>query len=217
MVPTLHSHPLASLCWKVTIALKEMNAPFREAVASVGDPDQTKLYAKLWAVDTVPVMKIGKTVLTDSTEIIEKMALQNAAITELIPQDSSRALETHTWDHICDAHLHAPVHKIVKARLAGATDPPEALDEIVTAYHLLEKRMTGRQWISASAFSLADCSAAPGLWLADKIVPVEEAAWPNVRAYLDRLIVRQSFLEILAMAAPYVELFPQARREDAAA
>jgi glutathione S-transferase len=216
MVPTLHSHPLASLCWKVTIALNEMHAPYKEAIASIGDPDQTKQFANLWAVDTGPVLKIGKTVLTDSTQIIEKMALQHTAATELIPADSGRALETHTWDHICDAHLHAPVHTVIKARLAGAPDPPAALDEIVTAYKLLEKRMTGRHWISANAFSLADCSAAPGLWLADKIIPIEEAAWPNVRAYLDRLIERPSFVTILAMAAPYVELFPQPRREAAA-
>lgn len=215
MVPTLHSHPLASLCWKVTIALKEIHAPFREAIASVGDPDQTKQFAKLWAVETGPVLKIGKTVLTDGTEIIEKLSLQHTSASDLIPADPGRALETQTWDRICDAHLHAPAHKVVKARLAGAADPAEALDEIVTAYQLIEKRMKGRQWISANAFSLADCSAAPGLWLADKILPLGEG-WPEARAYLDRLIERPSFAEILTMAEPYVGLFPQARREAAA-
>jgi glutathione S-transferase len=215
MVPTLHSHPLASQCWKVSIALKEMHVPFKEAIASIGDADETKQFAKLWAVDTGPVLKIGRTVLTDSTEIIEKMGLQHTTGGELVPADAGRALETHTWDHICDAHLHLPCHKVVAARLAGKADPADALDEIVTAYHLIEKRMKGRQWISATAFSLADCSAGPGLWLADKIMPLGDG-WPDVRAYLARLMERASFAELLAMAAPYEPLFPQARREIAA-
>jgi glutathione S-transferase len=215
MVPTLHSHPLASLCWKVTIALKEIHAPFRETIVSIGDADEIKQFAKLWAVDTGPVMKIDRTVLTDSTEIIEIMSRQHTSASELIPADAGRALEAHTWDRICDAHLHAPAHKVVMARLAGTPDPADALDEIVTAYHLIEKRMKGRQWISASAFSLGDCSAGPGLWLADKILPISDG-WPGVRAYLDRLIERPSFAEILTMAEPYVRLFPQARREAAA-
>lgn len=215
MVPTLHSHPLASLCWKVTIALKEIQAPFREAIASIGDADETKQFAKLWAVDTGPVLKIGKTVFTDGNEIIETMSRQHTSFSELIPADSGRALETQTWDRICDAHLHAPAHKVIRARLAGAADPSDALDEIVTTYHLIEKRMKGRQWISASAFSMADCSAGPGLWLADKILGLGDG-WPEVRAYLDRLVERPSFAEILTMAEPYVRLFPQARREAAA-
>lgn len=215
MVPTLHSHPLASLCWKVTIALKEINAPFREAIASVGDADEVKQYAKLWAVGTTPVLTCGKTVIADSTEIIAKTVAQNTAFSEIIPTDSSRALETQTWDRLCDAHLHAPAHKVVAARIAGASDPQEALDEIVTAYQLIEKRMIGRQWIGLGAFSLADCSAGPGLWLADKIIALGEQ-WPNTRAYLDRLMERPSFAELLTMAEPYVQLFPQPRREIAA-
>lgn len=215
MVPTLHSHPLASLCWKVTIALKEINAPFREAIASVGDADEVKQFAKLWAVDTVPVLIVGKTVLSEPTEIVVKMAQQNTAVSEIVPTESSRALEAQTWDRLCDAHLHAPAHRIVAARLAGAADPKDALDEIVTTYQLIEKRMVGRQWIGLSAFSLADCSAGPGLWLADKIVALG-AQWPNTRAYLDRLMERPSFAELLTMAEPYVQLFPQPRREIAA-
>jgi glutathione S-transferase len=215
MVPTLHSHPLASLCWKVTIGLRELNAPFKEAIASIGDLDQTKQFAKLWAVDAVPILKVGRDVLTDSTEIIEKQALLHTTASELIPVDSSRSLETHTWDRICDTHLHAPAHKIVAARLAGEPDPREALDEIATSYALIEDRMRGRQWIGVSAFSLADCSAGPGLWLADKILPLDDG-WPAVRAYLDRLMARPAFAELLTMAEPYVQLFPQPRREIAA-
>ena len=57
------------------------------------------------------------------------------------------------------------------------------------------------------AFTMADCAAAPALFYADKVMPLE-AIHRNAAAYLRRLMQRPSFARVLVEAGPYFKLFP---------
>jgi glutathione S-transferase len=59
----------------------------------------------------------------------------------------------------------------------------------------------------ADRFSLADCSAAPALFYADWTHPISDA-FPNVRAYRNRLNARPSFARAIDEARSYRSLFP---------
>jgi glutathione S-transferase len=68
--------------------------------------------------------------------------------------------------------------------------------------------MGTRTWATGEAFSMADCSASPALFYANKVVPFGDAH-PNLTAYLDRLMARPAFARVLREAEPYFKLFPQ--------
>ncbi len=76
-----------------------------------------------------------------------------------------------------------------------------------TAYGWLDGVMAGRQWAAGSAFSLADCAAAPALFYADWTHRIG-AAFTNVHAYRQRLLARPSFARAVDEARPYRHFFP---------
>ena len=51
-----------------------------------------------------------------------------------------------------------------------------------TAYRWLNDTMKGREWAAGDAFSLADCAAAPALFYADWVHPID-ASLSDLRAY----------------------------------
>ena len=67
--------------------------------------------------------------------------------------------------------------------------------------------MKGREWAAGDAFSLADCAAAPALFYADWVHPID-ASLQNLRAYRARLLARPSFARAVDEARPYRVNFP---------
>ena len=67
--------------------------------------------------------------------------------------------------------------------------------------------MTAKRWAVAEQFSMADCAAAPALFFANRVMPLEND-FPHVSAYLDRLMERPSYSRALAEAQPYFAMFP---------
>lgn len=74
------------------------------------------------------------------------------------------------------------------------------------AYRWLEKELAGREWAAGDAFTMADCAAAPALYYADLLEPID--AFPTLAAYLARLRERPSFARVIEEAQPYRENFP---------
>ena len=73
---------------------------------------------------------------------------------------------------------------------------------LVTAYEIVET------FPERADFTIADCAAAPALFYADQLVPIE---LPRTRAYLDRLLARPSMIRVRREAEPYWHMFPGAR------
>jgi glutathione S-transferase len=67
--------------------------------------------------------------------------------------------------------------------------------------------MAARDWAAGEAFSLGDCAAAPSLFYADWVHPIDESL-RNARAYRRRLLARPSFARAVDEARPYRPLFP---------
>jgi len=83
----------------------------------------------------------------------------------------------------------------------------EARELLDTAYRWLEGRMAARDWAAGETFSLGDCAAAPSLFYADWVHPIDESL-RNARAYRRRLLARPSFARAVDEARPYRPLFP---------
>jgi glutathione S-transferase len=60
---------------------------------------------------------------------------------------------------------------------------------------------------SEARLQTSDCAAAPALFYADKVHPLNSAL-PRLRSYLERLETRPSFARVLSEAEPFMSMFP---------
>lgn len=210
----LHYHPLSSFCHKALIGLYELQVPFVPKLVDLADADQRAEFLRLWPIGKFPVLQDntrGQTV-PESSIIIEYLQQHYPGRVKLIPEEPELAREVRFLDRFYDLYVHLPMQKIVGDRLRpkGSHDPhgvEHARSTMRTALGVAEKTMAERRWASGGDFSLADCSAAPALFYADKVMPLADD-YPQVTAYLHRLMERSSYARALAEAQPYFSMFP---------
>jgi glutathione S-transferase len=214
MALELYLHPLASFCWKVLIALYENETAFEPRIVDLADEKSRSQFEKIWPIGKFPVLRDSATgrVVSESTSIIEYLALHHPGKVELVPRDPERALEVRWLDRFYDHHVHEPMQKVVTDRIrpAGNNDPygvEQAKRVIRTSYGILERDMRNKTWAAGDVFGMADCAAAPALHYANRVVPFGEAH-ANVASYLRRLEERPSFARVLREAQPYFSSFP---------
>jgi len=211
---TLHFHPLSSYCHKALIALYETGAPFKALLVNLGDPASRDPFVKLWPIGKFPVLQddCRDAMVPESSIIIEYVDRYYFATRPLVPRDADAAREVRLWDRFFDNHIHTHVQKIVGDRLrpAGSKDPAgvdHARTAMRTALDIIDERMANRSWMAGDDFTMADCSAAPALFYADKITPLA-GTHKNAAAYLARLRERPSYARVLKEAEPYLHMFP---------
>lgn len=125
-------------------------------------------------------------------------------------------------DRVFDNYVMTPMQRIVLDRIRpkdqldrhGVAEACKLLD---TAYAGQNGQMAGRQWAAGEQFSLADSAAAPALLYADWAHPLDDGAFPHLRAYRRRLLARPSFARAVEEAPPYRQFFPLGPPEQALA
>lgn len=211
---TLHMHPLSSYCWKVLIALYENETPFEARLVNLGDPAERAAFKALWPTTKMPLLcdeANGRTV-PETSIIIEYLQATHPGPVRFIPDDREAALRTRLMDRLMDLYVMTPVQAVVGDRIRPprVRDPvgvAYALSQLDMAYDLLEAELAGRAWAAGETFGLADCAAAPALFYANKITPLD-GRHPTVSAYLDRVLARPSVARVLQEAEPYFAMFP---------
>jgi glutathione S-transferase len=212
----LYEHPFAVYCWKALIALYERDVPF---TADLVEADRSAL-AALWPPASIPVLVDDGIVVAESSTIVERLDRHGYA-PPLIPADPDEALQARLWDRVADGYVTTPVQKIVgdALRPPDAKDPhgvAEAHATLDLAYAMLNRQLNGREydaWLAGDDFTLADCAAAPALYYADVVLPLDRDAHPALAAYFDRALTRSSVARVIEEARPYRELFPLTWRE----
>lgn len=211
---TLHMHPLSSYCWKVLIALYENDTPFEARLVNLSDPDVVAAFRALWPTTKMPLLcdAARDRTVPETSIIIEYLQSAYPGPVRFIPDDPEAALRTRLMDRLFDLYVMTPMQAIVGDRIrpADVRDPygvTRARAQLAMAYGLLEGELAGRTWSAGEDFGLADCAAAPALFYANKVAPLTDA-YPNVSAYLDRLLARPSFVRVLQEAEPYFAMFP---------
>ena len=208
--PRLYAHPFSSYCQKVLVALYENGTAFE--YRNLEDPGANDELAALWPMRRFPVLVDGDRTVIEATSIIEHLEVHHPGTVPLIPQDRGAAVEVRMLDRVFDNYVSTPQQKVVFDRLRddAERDPRGVADAramLETSYAWLDARMAGREWAAGSAFSLADCAAAPFLFYADWTHPIE-GRFAHVRAYRERLLARPSFRRAVDEARPYRSYFP---------
>ena len=211
----LYYHPLSSYCHKVLIALYENGTPFETQLVNLGDAKERADFVKLWPIGKFPVIRDegrGQTI-PESSPIIEYLARHYPGPVPLVPPDAELAWQVRSRDRFLDLYVHMEMQKVVGDRLrpADSKDPfgvKQARDRIATCYDMLEHDLASKTWMAGDTFTMADCSAAPALFYANKVQPFE-ATHPNLKAYFGRLLERPSYQRTLEEAKPYFHMFPK--------
>ena len=208
----LFAHPFSSYCQKVLVALYENDTPFRMRLLSPADTATAAEFQRLWPLQRFPLLLDGERTVLESSVIIEYLQQHHAGSVRLIPEVPETALEVRMLDRFFDLYVMTPMQKPVLDRLRpedrrDTFGVDEARQLLARSYAWLEEKLAGRTWAAGEAFSLADCAAAPALFYADWVLPID-AAFGNVRAYRQRLLARPSFARAVEEARPYRPLFP---------
>ncbi|GAB2515119.1 glutathione S-transferase family protein [Lysobacter humi (ex Lee et al. 2017)] len=206
-----YGHPFSSYCQKVLIALYENATPFDYRVIAPDQPGATAAWATAWPLRKMPVLVDDGRAVAESSIIIEHLHLHHRGGVALLPDDPRDALEVRFMDRVFDQYVMGPMQQPVFEALRADGRRDVALREsaaaLETAYAWLETRIAGREWAAGGTFSLADCAAAPALFYADWVHPID-AAYPALRAYRRRLLERPSFARAVDEARPYRGYFP---------
>jgi glutathione S-transferase len=195
----LYAHPFSSYVQKVTIALYENGTPFEwHMLEGAADFDDLK---RLWPIGLMPLLVDGDTTLAESSIIIEHVAAR------LVP-----SLEVRFLDRFFDNYVMTPMQKVVGdfLRPEGDRDPRGVADakaRLDVSYGWLDGRLKDRQWAAGDSFTLADCAAAPSLFFADWVHPIDER-FASTKAYRARLLKRPSVARAVDEARPYRKFFP---------
>jgi glutathione S-transferase len=199
----------------VLLALYEAETPFTPHQVDLANAEERAALERLWPVARFPVLRdaAGDRVVPESTIIIEYLAVHYPGKAELMPRDPELARETRLRDRFYDLYVHEPMQRIVANRLRpierrDALGVEQAHATLELSYGMLEEDPRTSEWATGSAFTLADCAAAPALYYANKVHPFG-ASRPRVAGYLERLLARPSFKRVLADAEPYFANFPE--------
>lgn len=214
MALDLYLHPFASYCQKVVMAFYEKDVPFNPVMVDHGDPASLARFQALWPMPKMPILHdTDRDVIVPETSIIiEYLETHYPGSRRLIPLDPDAAREVRLWDRTNDLYLHNSMQKMVGNYLrppAGHDNfgVEEARSTITSCYAVLDARMASREWIAGPDLTMADCAAAPALFYANELLPIEPAQ-PNLTAYFQRLMNRPSYRRVLEEARPYFHLFP---------
>ncbi len=215
MTLRLFAHPLSSYCWKALIPLYEAGTPFMFEKLEFGRDDGPIVeFMRRWPLGKMPLLRdeARDETVVESSVIIEY--LDRFLGGTMIPADSEAALKARFWDRFFDNYVMTPQGRLVfeVLRPEGAKDRfgvAEARALLDKAYAHLEAELAdGRTWMTGGAYSLADVSASPSLFYAQRC-----HAWgerPHLQGYYDRLEARPSFARVIAEAQPYMHMFPGA-------
>ena len=215
MALQLYFHPLSSFSQKVLIALYENDTPFEPHIVHFGEAASRKEFFELWPIGKIPVLKDTQrdVMVPETSIIIEYLDQHYSGKTRFIPGDADIARQMRLRDRFFDTYVNVPMAKIVTDRIRpeGQRDPfgvDEARRLLSTALELVDEAMGKKEWAAGSAFSMADCAAAPALWYANQVQPFANKH-PSAYAYLERLMARPSFARVLREAEPHLQHFPR--------
>jgi len=216
MTLTLHYHPLSSFCQKALIAFYEREVPFDGKIVDLSDPAQRAALEALWPIGKFPVLRDEERGVTvpEASLVIEYLDRAHRGPAPMIPADPDAALQVRLWDRFFDNYIHLPMQKVVGDNLrpeGGNKDPTgvaEAKTQIARSWDILEAHLalTGNEWVTGDAFTLADCSAAPAIFYANVVQPFD--GLERVADYFNRLLDRPSFARCKEEAKPYWKYFP---------
>lgn len=208
----LFGHPFSSYTWKAQIALYEKAVPFTFRMIDPDHPGHGAALGAHWPLGKFPVLADDGRPVIESSIIIEYLDQRFPAGPRLLPPDAAAALDIRFMDRVFDNHVMGPAQQVVGEYLLDAANPDQqrvgrARAALDTIYAWLDKRLADGGWACGDDFTMADCAAAPSLFYADWVRPIDPVM-ARLAAYRARLLARPSVARCVEEARPYRGFFP---------
>jgi glutathione S-transferase len=176
MALVLYAHPFSSYSQKALIALYENGTNF--GFRMLNDAQGFAELGALWPHKKFPVLLDGSTPVIEASVIIEYLMQHHPGPARLIPESPDAALHARFMDRFFDNYVMTPTAKVVADSLRdpASRDPSGVADakaQLDISYEWLDSVMGNRLWAAGEHFSLADCAAAPSLFYADWVHPID--------------------------------------------
>ena len=206
-----YGHPFSSYTWKALIALYEKGIDFDYRNVDPAFPGHMPELRAHWPIGQFPLIVHDGTPYFETSIIIEYL---DRLVPEprMIPADPDAALKVRFFDRIFDHHVMGQGQHVVNDAIRGPDGHVQSIVDgakakLETIYAWLDKELAGGGWATPHGFTLADCAAAPSLFYADWVHPID-AKYENLRAYRARLLAHPSVARCVEEARPYRGYFP---------
>jgi glutathione S-transferase len=181
----------------VDVKLTEVD-PHTKRVLATGED-----YHEINPLGYVPALRLDDgTVLTENAAILQYMA-DAYPEARLAPPESDRAARAKLRQWL--SFVSTELHKALMMPLLGRDTPPEVKAWVVGKYAsrlaYLDEKLKGREFL-LDRFSVADAYLATVLNWTQATPEIDLAAYPSVKAYLERMRQRPSVAASLALEVP---------------
>ncbi len=196
---------------KVLIALYEKGIAFTPVNVNLSDPADKAAYQKIYPLGKVPLLtdESKELFIPESTIIIEFLENEFPGQgTQLIPDDKVAARRVRFKDRMSDLYVNMSISTIFFDGLKPEDKRnPDAVakarEHLDVMYRFMDDFLGKNEFVSGSEFSMADCATFPGLFYAQKMHPFSD--YPNVVAYMQRLMQRASVQKVVAELMPKLQ------------
>jgi glutathione S-transferase len=181
----------------VDVKLTEVD-PHTKRVLATGED-----YRQINPLGYVPALRLDDgTVLTENAAILQYIA-DAYPEARLAPPESDRIARAKLRQWL--SFISTELHKALMMPLLGRDTPPEVKAWVVSKYAsrlaYLDEKLKGREFL-LDRFGVADSYLATVLNWTQATPEIDLAAYPNVKAYLERMRQRPSVAAALAFEVP---------------
>ena len=204
--------PFSSNARRVVITAEELGVPLDLVEVDLMSQDDRKRLAEINLNCKVPVLQDGDFLLWESCAIMQYLADQTPGQT-LYPAGAQARADVNRWmfwgcQHVAPAIGVLTWEHIWKGMTGnGDADPRElkrGAADIAEYAPVLDKHLSGRQWLAGESLTLADIAvAAPLMYLEPARLPLK--GYSNIMRWLGQLQKRESWqhteVQIQSLAA----------------
>jgi glutathione S-transferase len=209
----LYGHPFSSYTWKAQIALDVCGPEYEFRIIDAQYPENGAFVtAHAGPFGTFPVLVDGDKVIFESTTIIEYLDVHYGPELPLIPREPDAAVRIRMLDRVFDNNVMNTMQIVVNEYIRDPQDPDdarcaEARAKLHKSYAWLE------QWLpwyhqDHDFITLVECAAAPSLFYADWVEPIDPAQYPRLKAWRTHLLSLPPVAKAVEAARPYRSYFP---------
>ena len=195
---------------RVLWALNELDVEFEFVPVNLLAGEQHRPeFLRLNPAGKVPVLVDGDMVLTESAAIVIYLA-EKYPEKGLLPADRKQLAQAYRWVMFAMTELEQPLWRITRHSWLYPEDKriaaeiPAASQEFIAMAGILDKHMTGRQFIVGDRISFADCVTVYLMDWANESHLIDQ--YPQLRAYLERMYARPTAPLRIAEAFASLEL-----------
>ncbi|WHS30634.1 glutathione S-transferase [Brucella sp. NM4] len=191
----LYFHPLSGHAHRARLFLSLVDQPFELIDVDLAKGEHKRPeFLKMNAFGQVPVLVDGETVISDSNAILTYLA-KKLGKSDWLPEDPTGAAQIQRWLSVAAGQI---AFGPAAARLITVFGAKYNADEVIARAHalyaVLDQELATRQWLVSDRPTIADVA----IYSYTARAPegnVDLSAYPNVRAWLERVESLSGFVE----------------------